>query len=799
MSQETSLSRQVHRPQYGLARPLPTQYVPYGYGPVPPQAAPPRSLIEVLLYRKWTVLFWLIVGVGLGALYHHYAPEKYESRAEIVVLRANPEAPASPLSSGGLSTSAPSTHAAMLHSSAVLEQALQDPEVANSELLKEVDHPLYFLRKEMEVSASDEMETVSIRFVSEYPKQASDLISAVIYAYFDQQGIPVRGMTPIEEDQPTTSVIDEEVLAQQLLFHSQQLSEAEIAAELARSRRDRAVAADRDINLLQQILKEAGVDVQTIGLSNLLLLSREMSMLDQQLRSMPESWAPDHRMRRQVQNEYDTVAERYVIAEARIREEAVAHMESLYHQAESHRADLETAMQRFQEKANEARPTPVRVIDPPRVATKKTSPVEVKSYGVGAFLGLFLGCCFAVRSELRDSRKAREELQAAAVEMTPAPTSVTVRSQDDLEEVETVRELPMLGSVPKLCIGDRLTSPNFTSTASSIHQIRAVLQIQASQKGTQSYTFTSPRRGAGKTSITIGVASSLAISGTRTLVVDCDLAARIIRGQVGRPADPGHIAPFGPIDHEGGVDETQSLDDIAVGHGYISDEQQRPQAQSDATPKIGVVGMLEGRPLKECAVKATVDGLWLLPASDAETHHIGMMSDAFIRDLLDQARDQFDLVLFDTGPVPGSVEALLVTSQSDGAIIVIPQGESSKALDKTISYMKVVGATVIGTVFNHSKPKGPDSVEDAAEGSAAADFDPNDLTDLEQGIDDAASDVPAGSGILAAAVFADNDSDFDSDDWELKSTSEFPGDTAAQDRDPKRSRSVEASDILPPE
>ena len=119
--------------------------------PQRPGPVPPRSLIEVLLYRKWTVLFWVIVGVGLGALHFHYAPEKFESTAEIVVLRPNAEAKPSPLSSAGLSTSAPSTHAAMLLSNTVLEHALKDPAIANSPLLSEVEHPLYFLRKEMKV------------------------------------------------------------------------------------------------------------------------------------------------------------------------------------------------------------------------------------------------------------------------------------------------------------------------------------------------------------------------------------------------------------------------------------------------------------------------------------------------------------------------------------------------------------------------------------------------------------------------------------------------------------------------
>ncbi|MEM9414121.1 MAG: Wzz/FepE/Etk N-terminal domain-containing protein [Planctomycetota bacterium] len=781
----------------------------------PPPVAPPRSLIEILLHRKWTVVFWVVLGLGLGALYQYCTPPKFESSAQIVVLGANTDSPASPLASAGLSTGVPSTHASILLSTPVLEQALQDPAVAESTLLHGVAHPLHFLRKELKVSASDETETVSIRFIGEDPIEAAALVTAIVHAYFAHQGLPVRGMGPSEGDHPTTSVMDEQVIASQLLYLSQQVGEARINADLARARRDRAIASVQDISQLQQLLKEAGADTQTIGVVNLMAMNAQLSRLAQQLQSMPESWGAEHRLRVPVQQQYDALAERYYMAEQRVRQQAISQLESAYLQADTHLGDLEERFTELQAQAELARTSSVRVIDPPRVATRKSSPIAIKSLGVAGFLGLILGGFFAVRSEMRSPTAVapsdpHQHGADGPWEVASVSPTALMRSQDDLEQVETVRDIPLLGAVPELSTGDRLTTPNFTSTASSIHQIRAVLQVQAHAQGTQSYAFTSPRRGAGKTSVAIGVASSLAVAGTRTLVVDCDLAGRIVRGQTGRPANPGHIDPFGPIDRQIGSPQNQSLDDIAVGQGYIKDDTQRTPVASQAQPKVGIVGMLEGRPLDQCAVKATVDGLWLLPASEAETHHIGQMSDAFIRNLLDQARDQFDLVLFDTGPVPGSVEALLVTSQVDGVIVVVPQGESGKALDRTVSYLKVVSAKVIGTVFNHAKPGAPDSFEKAAASAEHAApraskrgddvSDEDELADdIGHDIDEAMGSVPLGSGILAAAVFADKNSGFASDDWELRGTSEFPGDTEKQVRRDEPASPLEVSDILPPD
>src|SRR5690606_21470794 len=84
--------------------------------------------------------------------------------------------------------------------------------------------------------------------------------------------------------------------------------------------------------------------------------------------------------------------------------------------------------------------------------------------------------------------------------------------------------------------------PMLDEGASSIHQIRAILQIRAMQQGQKSFAFTSPQRGSGRTSVIVGVGTSLALSGTRTLLVDCDLAGRIARGAAEKPVTPDQLA-----------------------------------------------------------------------------------------------------------------------------------------------------------------------------------------------------------------------------------------------------------------
>src|SRR5207237_1562321 len=81
--------------------------------------------------------------------------------------------------------------------------------------------------------------------------------------------------------------------------------------------------------------------------------------------------------------------------------------------------------------------------------------------------------------------------------------------------------LTLLGILPNL--PDRLTDPAQAATAAHcVHQIRTMLQINSSEDR-KVYAVTSASPGDGKTSLTLALGLSFAASGSRTLLIDCDL------------------------------------------------------------------------------------------------------------------------------------------------------------------------------------------------------------------------------------------------------------------------------------
>ncbi|MCE9591375.1 MAG: AAA family ATPase [Planctomycetes bacterium] len=300
--------------------------------------------------------------------------------------------------------------------------------------------------------------------------------------------------------------------------------------------------------------------------------------------------------------------------------------------------------------------------------------------------------------------------------------------------------LPLLGAVP--IIDPAATDPrSLDLTALSIHEIRVMLQARAKTDNARTFAVTSPSAGSGKTSLTVGLASSLALSGTRTLLVDCELASRVLN-----PHAPGNGSKSAGGDTAPAVGR-QSLDQVMLDMGYLS----RTDAEIFLYPadaKVGLLGMLDGKPLRHCAVETNITGLSILPALSAEATHIGRMSGQFIRRLIEEARDEYDMVLFDTGPIPGSVEALFVAGEADGVILVASRGEMQSRFDRSLAYLRLVGAKLIGTVFNRAAEGDLtlQTVATTAEQRAAS------LASGETVRRLPANSRNMGSGILAAAV-----------------------------------------------
>lgn len=288
-----------------------------------------------------------------------------------------------------------------------------------------------------------------------------------------------------------------------------------------------------------------------------------------------------------------------------------------------------------------------------------------------------------------------------------------------LRHVEQARvDLPdhkVLGMLPTL--PQDLSDPEqATLAAHGVHHIRTLLQIDHMNDGRgRAFSITSPAAGSGKSSLTMALGLSFAASGARTLLIDCDVVGGGLTRRLGavkhEPLEPLLLAE-GLVDEET-LEEARveimgrggDIGEVLVEMGRLdADDLARVRRDQD----VACLGLLEacnGQKLEECTIDSGVPRLSVLPLGDAQPHEAGALSPAAIRRLIGKTRELYDVVLIDTGPVLGSLEASMAAAEADATLFVVSRGDNRVQTTRSLEHLQSIGANIAGLVFNHAGVK----------------------------------------------------------------------------------------------
>ncbi len=212
---------------------------------------------------------------------------------------------------------------------------------------------------------------------------------------------------------------------------------------------------------------------------------------------------------------------------------------------------------------------------------------------------------------------------------------------------------PCLGVLPVL---DKSDSDDESREVAShcVHQIRN--QIEALRDPADGYVLavSSPFQGDGKTSIVLALGWSYAAAGYRTVLVDCDLVGRSLTRQLG-------------LVGESGLKES-------IASGEIN----------------GSVKTL------------SVGGLSALPAGMDGRFGPENIRRRELQKLFDELKQQYELIIVDTGPLLGSLESTPVSAAADGVLLTVRRGRSRTRLEECVNKLDAVGARCIGMVLNYA-------------------------------------------------------------------------------------------------
>ncbi len=296
----------------------------------------------------------------------------------------------------------------------------------------------------------------------------------------------------------------------------------------------------------------------------------------------------------------------------------------------------------------------IKVIDPPYVPRKPENPRNSIYIAVSLILGLLFsfGVCFA--------------------------TDLIDDSFKDPDDVEEILKITVLGTIPLIRPnkngqtqkkGRRRKSGPFDSDPHSllIHELSPDDPVVESYRALKtnitflfpdtqlrSLTISSPQASEGKSITSANLAISFAISGIKTLLIECDLRRPLQHTLFDLPSSPGlSDALFNDMSSEVYFNKTD-IDNLHV--------------------------VAEGSPAANPAD---------LLSSDKMTQFIKL------------CEQRYDLVLLDTPPITFAVDARILATKTQGLILIV-QNEKTRIeyAKQSLSQIKQVGGKVVGAVVN---------------------------------------------------------------------------------------------------
>jgi capsular exopolysaccharide synthesis family protein len=105
--------------------------------------------------------------------------------------------------------------------------------------------------------------------------------------------------------------------------------------------------------------------------------------------------------------------------------------------------------------------------------------------------------------------------------------------------------------------------------------------------------------------------------------------------------------------------------------------------------------------LQDSVHETTVENLFVMASGQLPPNPSELLGSDRMREVLEEARHAFDVVLFDSPPLLAVTDAAVLSTMVDGAILVVRMGNTSReAVRRAASQLRAVHSRVLGAVLN---------------------------------------------------------------------------------------------------
>jgi len=292
---------------------------------------------------------------------------------------------------------------------------------------------------------------------------------------------------------------------------------------------------------------------------------------------------------------------------------------------------------------------------------------------VGIVIGLILGIILAFVAETLDTTFSTID----DIEKSLDTTVLGVIPHVDIEENVRKLESQIATPVPRdiLEMQARIISHyNPKSTmAEAFRSLRTNVHFGLMDKGYKTISITSSVASEGKTTIAANLAVSMAQIGLNTLLVEADLRKPKIYKIFGIDREPG-------------------LTDIVLKRTSLD--------EAIKTMTDLMTGTMATDIMSEESIPG-IEYLNILTAGKAERNPSEILASRLMDELIDELKQRYDIIIFDTTPIIQATDAPILSSKVDSTIIVYYQGKVSRGtLRRAKSQLDMLKADILGVIIN---------------------------------------------------------------------------------------------------
>lgn len=687
---------------------------PFDADSLRPEAAPVADAPSALgllkaLRRRWllaTTSGLLLGVVAATAAWFLLPTPPHTARSQLIVASDQPRVMFQTSEANSDGNSFRSTQMALIKSRLVLNAALRHPKVAEASMLREHEDAVAWLEKEVKVGTAASPEILSVALSGEQPAEQKLIVDAIVTAYMQE-------------------IVNKDHIKRQARLDQLKGITAQYDEQLRRKRRTLRELAEN----VGSTDKQAIALNQVFGIEQLHLTQKELMQVRSELRKLQTEATggtdgTDPELPQQAFNDYvqsDPVMVRHVAALQQLEAEKEEAKRNLVkggdHPAiKRYEQDIASLHLMIQRRRDELKPqVEARLRERSRldkaaygtslkkriefcqrlekqlVEDTKRLEEETRFRGKASFdLGL-------LQTEITQAeevaRKVAEEVEKLTVELQGAPPRVRVMDEaiidwgdgrsrqirnaaaaglamlalvmlgiswwefrshrlENVDQVVNSLGLKLMGALPAAPTLGRSARTWPSAFHESVAAARTMLLHMARTESLQVVMVSSAVAGEGKTTLTTQLAASLARAGHKVLLVDGDLRKPDAHRILGGTSEPG-------------------LSELLRGEVSIQQSVQR----------------------------MPVANLWLLGAGRCEGRALQALAQGRLKEVIDELREMFEFIVFDSSPVLPIADAVQVGQHVDGVIFSVLRNVSRlPRVHAAAQRLTQIGVRVLGVV-----------------------------------------------------------------------------------------------------